>query len=112
MRKGDEYGFLSLVVKSKNREKMSKLKYFPQQEEKWCFSLLYNSGFRNPFLKFRSVFKQQILFPNKKSKYFVLMMLKQNVSISPNHFFLTCQNETFVHFLIFFTNTVGSCIFQ
>lgn len=40
------------------------------------------------------------------------MMLKQNVSISPNHFFLTCQNETFVHFLILFTNTVGSCIFQ
>lgn len=40
------------------------------------------------------------------------MMLKQNVSVSPNHFFLTCQNETFVHVLIFFANTVGSCIFQ
>lgn len=90
---------------------ISKTKNFPQQEKKnVLFFLLHNSGLKNPFLKFRSVSKQQNLFQNRKSKYFVLTTLKRLPISKP--LLLTCQNETFVHFLIFFTNTVGSCIFQ
>lgn len=67
--------------------RMSKTKRFPQQEKKcslFCYIMLV---LKKPFLKYRSVFKQQSLFQNKKSKYFVLMLLKQNVSAPPNHFF-------------------------
>lgn len=103
--------FLVWLSNPKRGRKWVKSSIFLDRKRNGLF-LLYNSGLKTPFLKFRSVFKQQSLFPNKKSKYFVLAMLKQNVSVSPNHFFLTCQNETFVHFLIFFAYTVGSCIFQ
>lgn len=94
-----------------NQGKSVKPRIFLNRKKKmFFFFLLHNSGLKNPFLKFRSVSKQQNLFQNRKSKYFVLTTLKRLPISKP--LLLTCQNETFVHFLIFFTNTVGSCVFQ
>jgi len=50
VREADEYGFFSLVVKSKNRGKISKIKCFPQEERK-CSFVLYNAGLKKSFPK-------------------------------------------------------------